>query len=282
MVKIIFPAELNRLAEIDRETTASRNRLEAKINGLKRAQGVLPQGEKLLHLLSVAELKALQKRAEVVYYQKREQALQNIQATYIDPLTYQVKKGGLSSEERREQLQQNTAYASREINGKRYYPYEKKDMQKLFQAYAQLKEQYPDYPSFNKVNQQELNATSTGYYTLKGGHNHRHCAGGGEEIDNQVPLVRHRYVNKKKQYVTRYFFLCNRHKWPDLGSANYKNFTFRTAEEAFAVDQVQPVTYGEVEQELQSRTVQSQVQQQLKSSRHPVAVQPTSNTRRRV
>ena len=128
-------AKIQQMEAIDRETSNYLKKVEAKIKELETNAGALPSGNRPLASLSVAELKQLQTRAKAAYYQARENAVQTLRALYINPLSSQTEKGLLSKGERAQELKDNTAYATREVNGKRYFGYDTKMMEKFFQAY---------------------------------------------------------------------------------------------------------------------------------------------------
>ena len=109
-------------------------------------------------------------------------------------------------------------------------------------------------------NPQKLKQTSSGCFLTSA----RHCAGGGEEVDNRVALRQHKYVNKQNKYVTRYFYLCDHHKRPDLNSENFHKYTFRSPAQAQDASQAVAITYQMAAQELEARQVGNQLKQKLK------------------
>ena len=242
--------EIRQMEAFKAQAEAYLKAIETKQAELKKL-GKAPQSNlQSLTAMTADNLTYLLARGRARYYEECAGMLEGVLREF-ESLDAKVSRGLRAGDESAETL-------TRQIGDRRYYAYDKQQMQQILKQQAAFKQKYPQFPKLEPLDEKQLRLTETGYFVYPHGENH-HCAGGGEEVDVWTPLVQHKYVDKNNRHVVRYFYLCKNHKRPDLGSENYKKYTFRTAQEAQNVNQPTAVTYGMAADELKARNVRAEV-----------------------
>lgn len=247
-------ADIRKMENLYREAKQYQAQVAAKIEELKKDPGLDVDTDKhALAELSDQELQKVMARARVNYYDKRLFELEGTLLYGFDSLHNETEHYRSKNYER--DLENNTAFASRVIDGKRYFSYDPQVMKQLFEQLDAFKKKFPDYPNPDGVQTEELKQTEAKYVIAQ--KTQKHCGVCGKALnDDDDPAM------KMIKNPTRYYYVCAEHA--SKAPARNSRYLFKTPEAASG--KVISVTYAMAQSELRKRQTHQQVKTDLQNS----------------